>query len=57
MFGQPYKVHLELEMPESPSNKELGLYIVVMCALNKLTRFSFKVCLWYVLILEEKMDI
>lgn len=24
MFGQPYKVHLELEMPESPTNKELG---------------------------------
>lgn len=24
MMGQPYKVHLELEMPESPVNKELG---------------------------------
>lgn len=26
MMGQPYKVHLELEMPESPVNRELGLY-------------------------------
>lgn len=26
MMGQPYKVHLELEMPESPVNKELGQY-------------------------------
>lgn len=27
MMGQPYKVHLELEMPESPVNKELGQYV------------------------------
>lgn len=24
MLGQPYKVFLELEMPESPANKDLG---------------------------------
>lgn len=24
MVGQPYKVNLHLEMPESPKNKELG---------------------------------
>lgn len=24
MVGQPYKVNLHLEMPESPANKELG---------------------------------
>ena len=24
MVGQPYKVNLNLEMPESPANKELG---------------------------------
>lgn len=28
MFGQPYKVHLELEMPESPNNKDLGMFMV-----------------------------
>lgn len=30
MMGQPYKVHLELEMPESPVNKELGQYKLLM---------------------------
>lgn len=24
MMGQPYKVNINLEMPESPANKELG---------------------------------
>ena len=24
MVGQPYKINLQLEMPESPANKELG---------------------------------
>ncbi|ENN72189.1 seipin-like [Dendroctonus ponderosae] len=28
MMGQPYKVHLELEMPESPVNRELGMFMV-----------------------------
>ncbi|XP_003425269.1 seipin [Nasonia vitripennis] len=28
MVGQPYKVNLELEMPESPANKELGMFMV-----------------------------
>ncbi|KAL1517686.1 hypothetical protein ABEB36_001421 [Hypothenemus hampei] len=28
MMGQPYKVHLELEMPESPANRELGMFMV-----------------------------
>lgn len=27
MMGQPYKVHLDLEMPESPVNRELGRYL------------------------------
>ncbi|KAF5298506.1 hypothetical protein FQR65_LT00048, partial [Abscondita terminalis] len=28
MYGQPYKIHLELEMPESPTNQELGMFMV-----------------------------
>lgn len=26
MVGQPYKVNLHLEMPESPTNRELGMF-------------------------------
>ncbi|XP_063995197.1 seipin [Diachasmimorpha longicaudata] len=28
MIGQPYKVNLHLELPESPANKELGMFMV-----------------------------
>lgn len=28
MMGQPYKVYLDLEMPESPANRELGMFMV-----------------------------
>lgn len=28
MVGQPYKVNLHLEMPESPANKDLGMFMV-----------------------------
>ncbi|XP_046751449.1 seipin [Diprion similis] len=28
MVGQPYKVNLHMEMPESPTNKELGMFMV-----------------------------
>lgn len=28
MVGQPYKINLQLEMPESPANKELGMFMV-----------------------------
>ncbi|XP_023020687.1 lipid droplet biogenesis associated protein seipin isoform X1 [Leptinotarsa decemlineata] len=28
MIGQPYKIHLDLEMPESPKNRELGMFMV-----------------------------
>ncbi|XP_047350423.1 seipin [Vespa velutina] len=28
MVGQPYKINLHLEMPESPANKELGMFMV-----------------------------
>ncbi|KAI4475631.1 hypothetical protein M0802_015082 [Mischocyttarus mexicanus] len=28
MVGQPYKINLRLEMPESPRNKELGMFMV-----------------------------
>lgn len=30
MFGQPYKIHLDLEMPESPTNKELGIILFLL---------------------------
>ncbi|KAJ8919999.1 hypothetical protein NQ315_006529 [Exocentrus adspersus] len=28
MMGQPYKVHLDLDMPESPTNRQLGMFMV-----------------------------
>lgn len=28
MVGQPYKVFIEIEMPESPVNQELGMFMV-----------------------------
>ncbi|XP_066254220.1 seipin isoform X1 [Euwallacea similis] len=28
MMGQPYKVSLDLDMPESPTNRELGMFMV-----------------------------
>lgn len=28
MMGQPYKIQLDLEMPESPANKDLGMFMV-----------------------------
>ncbi|XP_018566875.1 seipin isoform X2 [Anoplophora glabripennis] len=28
MMGQPYKIHLDLDMPESPTNRELGMFMV-----------------------------
>ncbi|XP_030075385.1 seipin isoform X2 [Microcaecilia unicolor] len=32
MYGQPYRISLELEMPESPVNQELGMFMVsIMC--------------------------
>lgn len=30
MVGQPYKINLHLEMPESPANKELGMLIILI---------------------------
>ncbi|XP_073676795.1 BSCL2 lipid droplet biogenesis associated, seipin, like isoform X2 [Garra rufa] len=29
-YGQPYQISLELEMPESPSNQDLGMFLVKM---------------------------
>uniref|UniRef100_A0A673W4E2 Seipin n=1 Tax=Salmo trutta TaxID=8032 RepID=A0A673W4E2_SALTR len=29
-YGQPYRISLELEMPESPANQELGMFMVKM---------------------------
>ncbi|XP_068169229.1 seipin-like [Antennarius striatus] len=31
-FGQPYRISLELEMPESPVNEQLGMFMVKMCS-------------------------
>lgn len=28
MVGQPYKIYIQLEMPESPRNKDLGMFMV-----------------------------
>ncbi|KAI1903206.1 hypothetical protein AGOR_G00024840 [Albula goreensis] len=30
LYGQPYRISLELEMPESPANQQLGMFMVKM---------------------------
>ncbi|XP_040893905.1 seipin-like [Toxotes jaculatrix] len=34
-YGQPYRISLELEMPESPVNEQLGMFMVKMYAYTK----------------------
>ncbi|XP_018519628.1 LOW QUALITY PROTEIN: seipin-like [Lates calcarifer] len=34
-YGQPYRISLELEMPESPVNEQLGMFMVKMFAYTK----------------------
>uniref|UniRef100_A0A671SLH0 Seipin n=1 Tax=Sinocyclocheilus anshuiensis TaxID=1608454 RepID=A0A671SLH0_9TELE len=34
-YGQPYQITLELEMPESPANRELGMFLVKMTPYSK----------------------
>ncbi|KAL2088632.1 hypothetical protein ACEWY4_015531 [Coilia grayii] len=34
-YGQPYRISLELEMPESPANQNLGMFMVKMTAYGK----------------------
>uniref|UniRef100_UPI0037E8BA37 seipin-like n=1 Tax=Semicossyphus pulcher TaxID=241346 RepID=UPI0037E8BA37 len=34
-FGQPYRISLELEMPESPVNEQLGMFMVKMSSFTK----------------------
>ncbi|XP_062277612.1 seipin-like [Scomber scombrus] len=34
-FGQPYRISLDLEMPESPSNEQLGMFMVKMTSYAK----------------------
>lgn len=42
MFGQPYKIQLDLEMPESPRNKELGKYdYITLFFFKQLHTFSY----------------
>ncbi|XP_064359319.1 seipin isoform X2 [Dromaius novaehollandiae] len=35
MYGQLYRISLELELPESPVNQELGMFMVVMTCYTK----------------------
>lgn len=35
MYGQPYRISLELEMPESPANQQLGMFMVKMSCYAK----------------------
>ncbi|MCI4386449.1 hypothetical protein PGIGA_G00062450 [Pangasianodon gigas] len=35
MYGQPYRVSLELEMPESPVNEQLGMFMIKMSCYTK----------------------
>lgn len=36
VFGQPYRISLEMEMPESPVNQDLGMFLVKMsCYTNE----------------------
>lgn len=34
-YGQPYRISLELEMPESPDNQELGMFMVSMTCYSR----------------------
>ncbi|XP_063043976.1 seipin-like isoform X2 [Engraulis encrasicolus] len=34
-YGQPYRISLELEMPESPANQNLGMFMVKMTTYGK----------------------
>ncbi|XP_076588406.1 seipin-like [Chaetodon auriga] len=34
-YGQPYRVSLELEMPESPVNEQLGMFMIKMSSYTK----------------------
>ncbi|XP_051774505.1 BSCL2 lipid droplet biogenesis associated, seipin, like isoform X1 [Ctenopharyngodon idella] len=34
-YGQPYRITLELEMPESPANQELGMFLVKIAPYSK----------------------
>lgn len=34
-YGQPYQITLELEMPESPANQQLGMFLVKMSPYSK----------------------
>ncbi|XP_061089440.1 seipin-like [Conger conger] len=35
VYGQPYRISLELEMPESPANQELGMFMIRMSCYRK----------------------
>ncbi|KAJ8347710.1 hypothetical protein SKAU_G00262990 [Synaphobranchus kaupii] len=35
LYGQPYRISLELEMPESPANQQLGMFMVRMSCYSK----------------------
>ncbi|KAJ6657010.1 hypothetical protein lerEdw1_003011 [Lerista edwardsae] len=35
MYGQPYRISLELELPESPANQDLGMFMVVISCYTK----------------------
>nr|XP_025037965.1 seipin isoform X1 [Pelodiscus sinensis] len=35
MYGQPYRISLELELPESPVNQELGMFMVAISCYTK----------------------
>ncbi|XP_042295152.1 seipin [Sceloporus undulatus] len=35
MYGQPYRISLEMELPESPVNQDLGMFMVVISCYTK----------------------
>ncbi|KAL8184266.1 UNVERIFIED_CONTAM: Berardinelli-Seip congenital lipodystrophy 2 (seipin), partial [Gekko kuhli] len=35
MYGQPYRISVELELPESPVNQNLGMFMVVISCYTK----------------------
>lgn len=41
MVGQPYKVNLQLEMPESPANKQLGKSLLILFIIIFRIQFVF----------------
>ncbi len=44
MVGQPYRVYLSIDMPESPQNQDLGMFMVCAEMRDQLTQLRDHCC-------------